>query len=89
MTLMKKLTLNFCRSQTYGPVKVRVLELVPPPGPVASGCGPGNVVTLTLSHTAMSSHGMMPSEYAWAPPHAHWCSGALFPWAPIITVKPK
>ena len=74
MTLMRKLTLNFCHSQTCGLVKVRVLGLVPPTCLFASGLGPGHVVMPNLSHA------VTPVIAALEP---------LFLWEPIITAKPK
>ena len=40
---------------------------------ITSGHGPGCIVVPALSH------GVMSDEYAWAPPHICWHSGASLP----------
>ena len=81
MTLMRRLTLNFCHSQNCSQVKVRGSGLVLPMGFVTSGC--------SSSHAVTHDPGVMLDEYTWAPPHAHLHSGASSPVGPIMTAKSK
>ena len=73
MTLMRKLTLNFCHSQMHDPVKVKVMGSVQPMGLTTSGHD--------SSHIALSSlgHGVASDEYAKAPPCICQCSGVSLP----------
>ena len=70
MTLMRKLTLNFCHSQTHDLVKVKVTGSVQPMGLATSGCSPSHIVLSSLSD------GVMSDEYAQAPPGICQHSGA-------------
>ena len=56
MTLMRKLTLNVCHSQTHNLVKV--MGLVQPMGLATSGHNPSHIVLSGLSH------GVTSNEYA-------------------------
>ena len=58
MTLVRKLTLNFCHSQTHDPVKVKVMGSVQPMVLATSGHDLGHIVLSVLSH------GVISDEYA-------------------------
>ena len=54
MTLMRKLILSSCHSQTCDPVRVKVMVLVQPMGLIASGHSPGLIVVPTLGHRLLN-----------------------------------